>query len=255
MSSQPEAKKPSQPSKKMEDQAHHRAEKSTNRRTNEATQKSIRDTSRHISKKPPRDFKHFIDQPTLPTFTPERVATNAPINVLSPQTSMIKLLKLKIPEFAGDPLHWPEGSSLFLPTFDSAPIADSLKMNHLKTLVRGKAKSVIAVMGYSGERYLSAWNALVRNFGRPQLVVNAQLKQLHTFPFIKPYDSAAIIKFAQLVSSCVNVLHQFDCQGDLQSESVLNSAVRKLPPELKTKWLFYSKAQQLGQADFVVFAT
>ncbi len=103
--------------------------------------------------------------------------------------------------------------------------------------------------------YSPAWNALVRNFGRPQLVVNAQLKQLHTFPFIKPHDSAAIIKFAQLVSSCVNVLHQFDCQGDLQSKSVLNSAVRKLPPELKTKWLFYSKVQQLGQADFVVFAT
>ena len=145
------------------------------------------------------DFKGFVDRHRLPAFTPKDQHSNMQDNNYSPNTSMIKLPKLKIPEFAGDPVEWPEWSSLFLATVDSAPIAESLKMNHLKTLVTGKAKAVISGMGYSGDMYLRAWNALVRNFGRPQLVVNSQLKQLHSFPFINSHDSSAIIKYTQLI--------------------------------------------------------
>ena len=54
------------------------------------------------------------------------------------------LPKLKLAEFSGDPLEWPEWSGLFLSTVHAANIDTSLKMNHLKTLVTGKAKEVIA---------------------------------------------------------------------------------------------------------------
>ena len=77
-----------------------------------------------------------------------------------------------------------------------------------------------------------------------------QMKLIHTYPFIKPHDSAAIIKYAQLISTCVSVLHQYGFPGDLSSESVLNTALRKLPPELKTKWLFYAKGRGYQSANF-----
>ena len=41
--------------------------------------------------------------------------------------------------------------------------------------------------------------------------------------------------------------------ADLSSESVLNGAVKKLPPELKTKWLFYAKGQKYQTANFSTF--
>ena len=85
------------------------------------------------------------------------------------------LPKLKLAEFSGDPLEWPEWSGLFLSTVHAANIDTSLKMNHLKTLVTGKAKEVIAGLGYTGDMYDIAWNTLVAPFGRPQVVVNAQL--------------------------------------------------------------------------------
>ena len=107
-------------------------------------------------------------------------------------------------------------------------------MSHLKTHVKSKAKASIAGLGYPGVKYSAAWNALVTNFGRPQTIVNAQMKQIPLSPFIKWHDSAAIIKYAQLISACVTVLKQFGFTGDLYSESVLSSALRKLPPELKT---------------------
>ena len=124
------------------------------------------------------------------------------------------LPKLNLAEFSGDPLEW---SQLFQATVHAANIDDSVKMNHLKTMVTGKAKEAIAGLGYTAEMYNVAWNVLVRNFGKPQLVVNAQLKRIYSFPPMKPYEGAALIKFARIVSSCVNVLTQFNYVGDLNS--------------------------------------
>ena len=81
------------------------------------------------------------------------------------QTS--SLPKLKMTEFAGDPLEWSERSSLFNAVIHNAPIDDNAKLSHLKTLVKGKAKAAIAGLGYSGALYHTAWDTLVRNFGRP----------------------------------------------------------------------------------------
>ena len=164
------------------------------------------------------------------------------------------LPKLKLAEFSGDPLEWPEWSQLFQATVHAANIDDSVKMNHLKTMVTGKAKEAIAGLGYTAEMYNVAWNVLVRNFGKPQMVVNAQLKRIYSFPSMKPYDGAALIRFARIVSSCVNVLTQFNYVGDLNSEGVLGSATRKLTLDMKTKWLTYVKQMNLYQPGLAVFS-
>ena len=198
--------------------------------------------------------KHGFANPTFkvehpfPSFTPA-VPVHQPVQFV--QTS---LPKLKLSEFHGDPLEWPEWSSLFTATIHNAPIDDKAKMSYLKILVKGKAMAAIAGLGYSGVMYSAAWNVLVTNFGRPQTVVNAQMKQIHLSPFIKSHDSAAIIKYAQLITTCVKVLKQFGFTGDLYSESVLNSALRKLPPELKTKWFFLAKSKSYYNADLCKFS-
>ena len=74
------------------------------------------------------------------------------------------LPKLKLADFSCDPLEWPEWSQLFQATVHAANIDDSVKMNHLKTMVTGKAKEAIAGLGYTAEMYNVAWNVLVRNF-------------------------------------------------------------------------------------------
>ena len=164
------------------------------------------------------------------------------------------LPKLKLAEFSGDPLEWPEWSQLFQATVHAANMDDSVKMNHLKTMVTSKAKEAIAGLGYTAEMYNVAWNVLVQNFGKPQIVVNAQLKRIFSFPPMKPYDGAALIKFARIVSSCVNVLTQFNYVGDLNSEGVLGSATRKLTLDMKTKWLTYVKRMNLYQPGLAVFS-
>ena len=82
------------------------------------------------------------------------------------------LPKLKLAEFTGE-LEWPEWSGFFLSTVHAANDT-SLKMNHLKTLVTGKAKDAIAELGYTEDMYDVAWNTSDDQFGRPQVVVNVQ---------------------------------------------------------------------------------
>ena len=148
------------------------------------------------------------------------------------QTS--SLPKLKNAQFADDPLEWPEWSCLFNAAFHNAANDANAKTSHSKTPVKGKDKATIAGLGYSGALYHTAWDTLVRNFGRPQTVVIAQMKLIHAYPFTKSHDSAAIIKNFYLITTCVSVFNQYGSTGDLSSKSVLNGAVRKLPSELKT---------------------
>ena len=65
---------------------------------------------------------------------------------------------------------------------------ESVKMNHLKTMVSHRAKEAVAGLCYTAEMYNMAWNVPVRNIGKPQMVVNAQLKRLYSFPPKKPYE-------------------------------------------------------------------
>ena len=102
-------------------------------------------------------------------------------------------------KFSGDPLEWPEWSQLLQATVHAANMDDSVKMNHLKTLVTGRAKAAIAGLGYTVEMYNVAWNVLVRNFENLRMVVNAQLKRIYSFPPMKLYDGVALIKFARTV--------------------------------------------------------
>ena len=70
------------------------------------------------------------------------------------------LPKLRLNNFDGNPLEWPEWSSMFTATVDKRMHPDSEKMSHLKTLLTGKAKSAISAMGYSGQFYSASWNIL-----------------------------------------------------------------------------------------------
>ena len=187
-----------------------------------------------------------------PNFQPQFIAI--PLTQMSTQVMHTSILKLETSAFHGNLLKWPEWSSLFTANIHNAPIDDNAKMGHLKTLVKAKAKAAISGLGYSGLINTAAWKALVTNFGRPQTSVNAQMKLIHTSPFIKSHDSAAIIKYVQMNTACVNVLIQFGFVSDLFSESVLNSALQKLQPERKAKWFFLAKSKKYYNTDLWKFS-
>ena len=118
------------------------------------------------------------------------------------------LPKLKLTEFSGDPLEWPEWSGLFDVVVHQKPISDTEKMQYLKTSLTGQAKAAISGIGFSSQSYYHAWDILCEKYGRSDVIVNAQFKKIHTHPPIRHDDSTSIVKFANVVTNVVNTLTQ-----------------------------------------------
>ena len=99
------------------------------------------------------------------------------------RVSHIKLPKMTLPEFDGDPLKWHS----FWDRFESAVhinfnISDAEKMNYLKGFLKGNALRSIEGLVISNTNYITAVQILKERFGKKQLVINAYMDALMKIP-------------------------------------------------------------------------
>ena len=144
------------------------------------------------------------------------------------------LPKLKLNNFDGNPLEWPEWSSMFIAIVYQRPIPNSMKVSHLKTLLTSKAMSAISGMGYFEQFYGAAWRILERMFGRPHVIKDGQLESLRNASQVKPHNSTVMISVSVIVSK--NLLKEYKQLGNLHSSSIIYFAVDKLPQDLEKNW-------------------
>ena len=170
-----------------------------------------------------------------------------------PSSGASGLPKLKLTEFSGDPLEWPEWSGLFDVVVHQKPISDTEKMQYLKTSLTGQAKAAISGMGFSSQSYYHAWDILCEKYGRSDFIVNAQFKKILTHPPVRHDDSTSIVKFANVVTNVVNTLTQLGYTSDLEAEAVLSSTTRKLSPQLREQWLQYMQDRRLLRGNLIIF--
>ena len=88
--------------------------------------------------------------------------------------------------------------------------------------------------------YKDALKTLERKFGQPQAVVSSHLDKLSSFPPLKMHNSDNIINYSATISSLVGVFKSLSYYSDLKSASLLNTAVQKLPPNLKESWSLFT---------------
>ena len=83
------------------------------------------------------------------------------------------LPKLQLKKFDGDPLQWPDWSSMFKSIVRDADLSLNGKIQqHLQNSVAGRAKSTVEGYGYSRDSYYEALKELEARFGKPSLVVS-----------------------------------------------------------------------------------
>ena len=139
----------------------------------------------------------------------------------------------KLSQYNGDPLQWHKWYGQFKSAIDSQSLTDDVTLTYLKTLVTGKAKTAIAEFAYCGAMYKDALRTLELKFGQPQVVVSAHLDKLNSFPPLKMHNSDNIINCSGCISSLVRVFKSLSHDSDLKSAALLNTAVQKLPPNMK----------------------
>ena len=163
------------------------------------------------------------------------------------------LPKLKLTEFSGDPLAWPEWSGLFDVVVHQKPISDTEKMKYLKTSLTGQAKAAISGIGFSSQSYYHAWDILCEKYGRSDVIVNAQFKKIHTHLPTRHDDSTSIVRFSNVVTNVVNTLTQLGYTSYLEAEAGLSSTTRKLSHQLGGQWLQYMQDRRVLRGNLIVF--
>ena len=144
------------------------------------------------------------DQQPEPVFLSAVPMLSTP-KTLPPISVPMKLLEMILDKSSGIPLKWPECSGQNIAIIEHSGVANSAKMNYLKTLVTGEAKIAFEGMGCSGRMYHVAWRILEHDSGRTDLIVNAQLRKIHAYPFIKPHNLLEILRLSQVVSGSPNL--------------------------------------------------
>ena len=170
-----------------------------------------------------------------------------------PSSGASGLPKLKLTEFSGDSMEWPEWSGLFDVVVHQKPIRDSEKMQYLKTSLAGQAKAAISGMGFSLQSYYHACDILCEKNGRSDVTVNAQFRKINTHPPVRHDNFTSIVKFANVVTNVGNTLIQIGYTSDLEAEAGLSSTTRKLSPQLTEQWLQYMQDRRLLRGNLIIF--
>ena len=126
-------------------------------------------------------------------------------------------------------------------------------MTYLKTLATGKAETAVAEFAHCGAMYNDALRTLERKFGQPQAVVSANLDKLSSFPPLKMQNSDNIIRYSGCISSLVGVFKSVSYDSHLKSAALLNTAVQKLPLNMKESWSLFTVKKHWVKPNFLDF--
>ena len=110
---------------------------------------------------------------------PQAVATHASHDDSHQARAQIKLPKLDLPKFNGDPIRWPEFWDQFESTIDqNRHLADVDELKYLRIYLSGKAEGVISGLATTNESYSTAIHLLKERFGHKSLIVNDHMRRL-----------------------------------------------------------------------------
>ena len=151
-----------------------------------------------------------------------------------------RLPKPKMMTFDGDPKRY----KLFMASFRNNVEArldgdDQLKLTLLLDQCTGEAFDLIeeCVMLNPEQGYRTAIEKLERRFGKNHLVARSYIDGVKKGGVIKPNDVKALIKLADDMRKCQNVLTELRFASDLDSTGTIESIIDRLPEHLQNQWV------------------
>ncbi|KAK6019168.1 zinc knuckle, partial [Ostertagia ostertagi] len=95
----------------------------------------------------------------------------------------VQLPRLEIPHFQGDMVEFPEFWELYkLAVHENPTLGAPAKFLHLKSVLKGTAKDLMASMTLSAENYPKAIELLLNTYNRPDVLRNRLVEQLEALP-------------------------------------------------------------------------
>lgn len=111
----------------------------------------------------------------------------------SSSSQLISLPKIKLPEFHGKITEWKAFISLFNKMVHNNPSADNdMKIEYLKTCIKGEAAKIINHLDPTPENYLTCYDLLLRRYDNKRELLGKFINNMLLFPKIKHESSESL---------------------------------------------------------------
>ena len=151
-----------------------------------------------------------------------------------------RLPKPKLMTFDGDPKRY----KLFMASFRNNVEArldgdDQLKLTLLLDQCTGEAFELIeeCVMLKPDQGYRTAIEKLEKRFGKNHLIARSYIDGVKKGGTIKPNDVKGLVKLADEMRKCQNVLTELRFASDLDSTGTIESIIDRLPEAMQNQWV------------------
>ena len=142
----------------------------------------------------------------------------------------VRLPKIEIPKFKGDPLEWNSFRDTFTATIhQNSKLSDIEKFTYLQSYVRDEAQQAIQGLPLSGENYDKAWQLLTERYGNSQLIRSSLMNKL--IKVEKPSNGSAkeLRKLYDTIESNVRALESTGIDKQTLGPMLIPIVLEKLP--------------------------
>ena len=185
--------------------------------------------------------QHYFPDETVDEPGPSHAPKTAPVSLLYPYAVKYDDLFLprpKLSKFSGDPLEF----KLFISNFETHVESRLQDQRALLCLLvqhcTNPVKEKIQHFSETGQNcYRLAKNRLFKEYGSPWIVSDVCEQRLKKFPSIISGDAKELKRFAEFLEKCSVIVKDIRCYSNLDSLDALTLLVKKLPYNLRTRWV------------------
>ena len=147
--------------------------------------------------------------------------------------NQVRLPKLELPKFNGDPLSYQN----FWDSFNSAihqnnSLDDAAKFNYLKGQLEGKARLAIQGLTLTSENYQSAIGILKQRFGDPQVIIKAHMDSLIAISPVTSNKLSDLRDLCDMVEIHARNLQLFDVHSEHYGPVLVSLILSKIPRDI-----------------------
>lgn len=148
----------------------------------------------------------------------------------------VKLPKLELPDFSGEPLEWQSFWDQFRAVIDESDLPDVNKFTYLRSLLTGEAKAAIKGLSLTSAHYKHACELLEQRFGRKERLIFAHIQDLLNISVPKSSKVSVLWKLQDELQSHVRSLEALEVTGSQFGVILTPLILSRLPLDVRMEW-------------------
>ncbi|XP_071963462.1 uncharacterized protein [Antedon mediterranea] len=150
----------------------------------------------------------------------------------------LELPKAEYLKFSGDPIEYFSFITNFEVNIESKLSCNATRLQHLKTMCKGKARSYIECCDLLGDGgYDEAKCILKSQFGQPHMILGALMHELTNRNPVRANDADSLWDLIASMKKCFVTLTKLGYTNDLNSTTNILKVQDLLPNHLQTTWI------------------